>query len=116
MITYEIYGMNGRRIVPLMSQDPPGRGPFQLNIPKAVRVMITDDANEGFGYAGNPGKWKEFYTAPSGEVISPAIFGLDPDKGILGFNGRDRPYAVVPLALEKYFGPDWRSVIFGQAK
>lgn len=68
--------------------------------------MVTDQANEGTGLAGIPGRWQV-----SAGGRSPADLGLDSDKGVLASDGR----AAWPLSgqfLTQLFGPNWRQTVY----
>ena len=75
-----------------------------------MRLQIGDTATDGFGLAGAPGRWRDFY----GER-SPTDFGHDVDRAVMYWEptksgGRGK---ALPIAwLLTYVGPDWRNKLF----
>ena len=103
-VTYEIYGrLNGRQ-VPLW-QELRFDG-VRFHIQQGGRILISHSAAEGYGLGGMPGSWTRLYGSRS-----PADWGLDPDKGIVAFDG-SRAYAVAASQLVEIFGPDWRRTVY----
>ena len=103
--TYEVFGiLNGQR-VPL-AQVAVNQGGRYVQVPGS-RVMVGDNAADGFGLAGVPGAWPNLYPGQS-----PASYGLDPDKAVMGHDGT-RGYVLPALFLSQVFGPNWRSQIYG---
>lgn len=70
------------------------------------RVIVGEAPGEGFGLAGVPGRWAAFYGGRS-----PAEFGLDADKGVLGSDG-SRGWALNATFLAQVFGAGWRAAIY----
>lgn len=103
-VTFEIFGMLNGRLVPLW-QDLVFQN-HHYHVKAKGRVYVTDDPAEGFGYAGEPGSWQRLYGRKS-----PAAFGLDPDAGIVAFDGQGA-YAVPGWLLEDLFGADWRKTVY----
>ena len=71
--TYEIYGTEKGRVVPLSQILRIVSGVRTLS--PGARVFITDTDSQGFGLGGEPGMWEDLYPG-----VSPAAYGLDPDK------------------------------------
>lgn len=108
MRTFEIFGVWQRRNVPLMHVlERTYRG---WSVVRGARVLIADHPSEGFGLAGMPGRWSEFYGGRS-----PAEFGQDPTQGILFLDANtQRGFAVPAQQLAEFFGNGWRTVIYGE--
>lgn len=101
--TREIYGtLRGRRmpVFDLLKKDG-----LRSHIKDGGRVLIGDTPSEGYGYGGTPGAW-----AQASGGASPAAFGLDPNVGVVAWDGRKlRP--VEAYTLEALFGPGWRAIV-----
>ncbi len=102
--TYELFGVQSGRVVPLLSAVQFGSG--RVSVTPGSQVMVTDQANEGSGLAGVPGRWQA-----SAGGRSPADLGLDSDKGVLASDGR----TAWPLSgqfLTQLFGSNWRQTVY----
>lgn len=103
-VTYEIYGrMNGRQ-VPLWKELSFDGASFHIK--QGGRILISHSPAEGYGFGGMPGGWTRLYGSRS-----PSDWGLDPDKGVVAFDG-SRAYAVPATQLVEIFGPTWRQVVY----
>lgn len=103
--TFEIYGMvNGQR-VPL-SQVAINQGGRYSQMPGS-RILIGDSPGDGYGLSGVPGAWASLYPGQS-----PANYGLDADKGVLGHDGT-RAWVLPATFLTQLFGPSWRQQVYG---
>ena len=103
--TYEVFGLLNGQKVPL-AQVAVNQGGRYVQVPGS-RVLVGDAPSDGFGLAGVPGAWASLYAGQS-----PANFGLDADKGVLGHDGT-RGWALPASFLSQVFGPNWRSQIYG---
>lgn len=103
--TYEIFGILNGQKVPL-AQVAQNQGGRYVQVPGS-RVVVGDASSDGFGLAGIPGAWPSLYAGQS-----PANFGLDPDKAVLGYDGT-RGWVLAASFLSQAFGPNWRSTIYG---
>lgn len=104
--TFELFGvLNGNR-VPLIAVVNVDRASGAASVVPGGRVMVTNLSNEGFGLAGTPGSWQ---MAAAGQ--SPAAFGLDPDKGVVGSDG-SRGWPLDSRFLSQVFGMGWRNAIY----
>lgn len=103
--TYEIYGIEKGRVVPLSQILRIASGVRTLS--PGARVFIADAASQGFGLAGEPGMWEDLYPG-----VSPATYGLDADKPVLASDGAcGRVLDAHYLAM--LFGAGWRRVVYG---
>lgn len=103
--TYEIFGMHRGRVVPLTQILRMASGVKKL-LPDS-RILITDQASQGFGLAGEPGSWEDLY--PGG---SPEMYGLDSDRPVLASDGV-RGWVLDAHYLAMLFGAGWRRVVYG---
>lgn len=104
--TFELFGMvNGNR-VPLASVVSVDRNTGRAAVVPGGRVLVTNIPGEGFGLAGTPGAWQSLYGGQS-----PANFGLDPDKGVMGSDGM-RGWALDSGFLSQVFGAGWRAAVY----
>ena len=104
VVTYELYGrMNGRQVPIWKELSFDG---VTFHIKQGGRVLISHNASEGYGYAGTPGKWAELYGNRS-----PVDWGLDPDRGVVAFDGT-RAFAVPVSQLVEIFGDGWRQTVY----
>lgn len=103
--TFEVFGLLNGVKVPLanVAQNQGGR---YVQIPGS-RILVGDAPTDGFGLAGVPGAWPALYPGQS-----PANFGLDADKAVLGSDGT-RGWVLTADFLTQAFGPNWRSQIYG---
>ncbi|MGC4047569.1 MAG: hypothetical protein QM758_27560 [Armatimonas sp.] len=89
-----------------------GRGAFQVtfgttfHIKQGGRILISHNASEGYGYGGTPGGWAQLYGNRS-----PSDWGLDPDRGVVAFDG-SRAFAVPGSQLVEIFGASWRQTVY----
>ena len=104
--TYELFGILGGRTVPLSQVVLCDRVTGICSVVPGGRVMVGDQPADGFGLAGVPGRWQTFYGGRS-----PAEFGLDADKGVLGSDG-SRGWALNASFLSQVFGAGWRAAIY----
>lgn len=103
--TYELFGILNGASVPLnrvVTVDGSGR----VSVMGGARVMIGESATDGFGLGGVPGRWQMYYPGRS-----PAEFGLDADKGVLGSDG-SRGWVLAGTFLAQVFGPNWRTALY----
>jgi hypothetical protein len=103
-ITYEVYGRIQGRQVPLWKELRFDGVSFHLQ--QGGRILISHSPSEGYGLGGVPGSWATLYGNRS-----PADWGLDPDKGVLAFDGT-RGFAVPASQLVEIFGAGWRQVVY----
>jgi len=103
--TFEIYGVVNGQPVPL-SQVAVNQGGRYVQLPGS-RIVIGDVPSDGFGLAGIPGAWASVYAGQS-----PANFGLDADKGVLGHDGT-RAWVLPASFLTQLFGANWRQQVYG---
>lgn len=103
--TFEIYGMQSGRVVPLSQILRMVSGIKKL-VP-GCRIFVTDAGSQGFGLAGEPGRWEDLYPG-----VNPAAHGLDPDKPVLASDGA-RGWVVDAHYLAMLFGAEWRQVVYG---
>ena len=104
--TLELYGVEGGRKVPLLSILKFDGTHYVLNPAHRGRIAIGGSAAEGFGYGGTPGRWNTLYPSDS-----PAVFGLDPNIGIIAWDGR-KAWAVPANTLVEIWGPNWRDSVY----
>ena len=103
-ITYELYGrMNGRQVPIWKELRFDG---MTFHIKQGGRILISHNAAEGYGYGGTPGGWAQLYGNRS-----PADWGLDPDRGVVAFDG-SRAFAVPESQLVEIFGTGWRQTVY----
>ena len=103
--TYEVFGVYNGRPAPLTQAVSFDRATGRvLGVTAGYRVMVTDSPSEGFGLAGSPGRWSSFVTQ------SPLYYGLDPDRGVLAWDG-SRGQALPAAYLSQLFG-DWRGAVY----
>ena len=103
--TYEVFGVYNGRPAPLTQAVNFDRATGKvLGVNAGYRVMATDSPSEGFGLAGSPGRWSSFVTQ------SPLFYGLDPDRGILAWDG-SRGQVLNASYLLQLFG-DWRQAVY----
>lgn len=100
--TIEIFGMLLGLKVPLAVIYRPGRG-----VLPGAKVLIAEQPDEGFGYAGKPGRWREVYADKR-----PDDFGLPTDLAVVVFDGK-RAWPVKAQYLAMLYGDKWQSVIMG---
>ena len=103
--TYEVFGTHRGRVAPLTQILHMRAGVKKLLL--WSRIWIATDASQGFGLAGMPGKWEELYPG-----VSPAAYGLDPDKPVLASDGV-RAWVLDAHYLAILFGAEWRRVVYG---
>ena len=102
--TYEIYGrLNGRQLPLWKELSFDG---VSFHIKQGGRILISHSPAEGYGFGGTPGGWAQLYGSRS-----PADWGLDPDKGVVAFDGA-RAYAVPATQLVEIFGAGWRPIVY----
>ena len=103
-VTYEIYGrLNGRQIPLWKELRFDG---VRFHIQQGGRILIGHSSAEGYGFGGMPGGWAQLYG-----TRSPSDWGLDPDKGVVAFDG-SRAYAIPATQLIEIFGAGWRQVVY----
>ena len=100
-----MFGVYGGRPAPLTQAVNFDRASGRvLGVNSGYRVMVTDQAGEGFGLAGTPGRWSSFVSG------SPTAYGLDADRGVLAWDG-SRGQALPAAYLSQLFG-DWRGAVY----
>jgi len=104
--TYELFGMLNGMNVPLAQVVVCDRNTGRCSVVPGGRVIVGEQPNEGFGLAGVPGRWQMYYGGRS-----PAEFGLDPDRGVLGSDG-SRGWVLNAQFLSQVFGSGWRAAIY----
>lgn len=104
--TYELFGILNGMNVPLAQVVVCDRNTGRCSVVPGGRVIVGEQPNEGFGLAGIPGRWQMYYGGRS-----PAEFGLDPDKGVLGSDG-SRGWVLNAQFLSQVFGSGWRAAIY----
>lgn len=105
--TYELYGLINGMNVPLAQVVVCDANTGRCSVVPGGRVIVGEQPNEGFGMAGVPGRWQQYYGSQS-----PAQFGLDADKGVLGSDG-SRGWVLNAQFLSQVFGGGWRSAVYG---
>lgn len=103
--TYEVFGILNGQKVPLAQVAVNQSGQY-VQVPGS-RIVVGDASSDGFGLAGVPGAWPALYPGQS-----PATYGLDADKAVLGHDGT-RGQVLPAGFLMQAFGPNWRSTIYG---
>lgn len=103
--TYEVFGMDKGRVVPLSQILRIVSGVRQLS--PGTRVFVTDEESRGFGLAGAPGLWEDLYPG-----VDPEVYGLDPDKPVLASDGACG-WVLDAHYLAMLFGAGWRRVVYG---
>jgi CubicO group peptidase (beta-lactamase class C family) len=102
--TYEIYGrLNGSQVPIWKELSFDG---IAFHIKQGGRILISHSSSEGYGFGGMPGSWPNLYGNRS-----PTDWGLDPDKGVVAFDGT-RGYAVPATQLVEIFGSGWRQTVY----
>ena len=104
--TYELFGVLNGGNVPLSRVVILDPNTGRYNVVSGGRVIVGEAPGEGFGLAGAPGRWSVYYGGRS-----PAEFGLDADKGVLGSDG-SRGWALNATFLAQVFGAGWRAAIY----
>ena len=104
--TYELFGILNGMNVPLAQVVICDRNTGRCSVVPGGRVIVGEQPNEGFGLAGAPGRWQMYYGGRS-----PAEFGLDPDRGVLGSDG-SRGWVLNAQFLSQVFGSGWRAAIY----
>jgi hypothetical protein len=104
--TYELFGILNGMNVPLAQVVVCDRNTGRCSVVPGGRVIVGEQPNEGYGLAGAPGRWSTYYAGRS-----PAEFGLDADKGVLGSDG-SRGWVLTAQFLSQVFGMNWRSAIY----
>lgn len=105
--TVELFGVTQGRKVPL--NDILYFDGSRYTLKRGVRGSIAfgRQPSEGYGYGGSPGAWPRLYPSDS-----PANFGLDPQTGVVAWDGR-KVWAVPANTLMEIFGPTWRNQVYG---
>lgn len=104
--TFELFGMMNGMAVPLAQVVSCDRTTGVCTVTPGGRVIVGEQPNEGFGLAGIPGRWQMYYGGRS-----PAEFGLDADKGVLGSDG-SRGWVLDARFLSQIFGSGWRMAVY----
>lgn len=104
--TYELFGILNGMNVPLAQVVTGDRNTGRYTVVAGGRVIVGEQANEGYGLGGLPGRWQMYYSGRS-----PSEFGLDADKGVLGSDG-SRGWALNAQFLAQVFGTNWRASIY----
>lgn len=104
--TFELFGILNGMNVPLAQVVIADRSSGRYSVVPGGRVIVGEQPNEGYGLAGYPGRWQMYYPGRS-----PAEFGLDADKGVLGSDG-SRGWVLNAQFLSQVFGTNWRAAIY----
>lgn len=104
--TLELFGMMGGARVPLASVVSVDRVTGAAAVIPGGRVLVGDSPADGFGLGGYPGRWQMYYPGHS-----PAEFGLDADKAVMGSDG-SRGWALDARFLSQVFGSGWRMAVY----
>lgn len=104
--TFELFGVMNGMAVPLAQVVSCDRVTGICTVTPGGRVIVGEQPNEGFGLAGVPGRWQMYYGGRS-----PAEFGLDADKGVLGSDG-SRGWVLDARFLSQIFGSGWRMAVY----
>ena len=104
--TYELFGVLNGGNVPLSRVVICDVNTGRCSVVPGGRVLVGEAPGDGYGLAGVPGRWSTYYGGRS-----PAEFGLDPDKGVLGSDG-SRGWVLNAAFLAQVFGPGWRAAIY----
>lgn len=105
--TFELFGIMNGGNVPLSQVVICDTATGRCSVVPGGRVMVGEQPNEGFGMGGVPGRWQQYYGGQS-----PAQFGLDADKAVLGTDG-SRGWVLNAQFLSQIFGGGWRSAVYG---
>jgi hypothetical protein len=102
--TYELFGAEpgGGGKVPLLSALESGSRVLRAG----MRIMVGDLPGDGFGLAGEPGRWHEYYGSRS-----PAEFGLDAERAVMYWAPDDAGGKGVALTADwliDLLGTNWR--------
>ena len=101
--TYEIFGRQDGRSVPLPIAPT-------VSVPQGLTILIGDGPIDGFGLAGTPGRWRDFYGDRS-----PTDFGQDADRAVMYWEqtiSGGRGVVFPAAALTRLFGPEWRKTVY----
>ena len=101
--TFELFGILNGTNVPLAQVVIADCSSGRYSVVPGGRVIVGEQPNEGYGLAGYPGRWQMYYPGRS-----PAEFGLDADKGVLGSDG-SRGWVLNAQFLSQVFGTNWRA-------
>lgn len=107
--TFEMFGMVGgepRLLTDVLSK----AGPGDYVLADGADIVIGDSPDDGFRLGGDAGvgKWNAYYPGKS-----PADFGLDPDKGVLRWDGQ-RGVVMDAATLRDLYSPEnWRTKVYG---
>lgn len=106
--TYELFGVaaQGGGPVPLLTALQPNGKVLRAG----MRLLVGDAPDDGFGLAGTPGRWRDFYGDRS-----PAEFGQDAERALMYWEpaeGPGRGMALTADRLVALFGQDWREKLF----
>ena len=104
--TFELFGVLNGMNVPLAQVVVCDRATGRCSVVPGGRVIVGEQPGEGYGMAGIPGRWQMYYPGRS-----PAEYGLDADKGVLGSDG-SRGWVLTAQFLSQVFGMNWRSAIY----
>lgn len=104
--TYELFGVLNGANVPLIQVVLCDRNTGRCSVVAGGRVMVGEVPTDGFGLAGTPGRWPVIYGGQS-----PAAFGLDADKAVMGWDG-SRGWVLKAEFLAQILGAGWRSAIY----
>lgn len=104
--TYELFGILNGMNVPLAQVVMLDGNTGRYAVVSGGRVIVGEQPGEGFGLGGFPGRWQVYYGGRS-----PAEFGLDPDKAVMGSDG-SRGWALNAQFLSQVFGSGWRAAIY----
>lgn len=103
--TYEMVGTLNGQVIPL-AEIVRHVGGADYELVEGADLAVADSAEDGFGLAGDPGKWGEYYG-----TTSPAQFGLDRDKAVMFWDG-SRGKVLPGNVLRDWFGANWRSSVY----
>jgi len=103
--TYELFGWMDGKVVPL--NDIITKTDKGLDVVDGGRLMIGQEPEDGFGLAGNTGKWFQYVD------VGPGVFGLEPDGGVLTSDGK-RVLVCDAEFLMTAFGEKWRDVVYSK--
>lgn len=103
--TYEMVGTLNGQVIPL-TEIVRHVGGSDYELAEGADLAVADGPEDGFGLAGDPGKWGEYYGG-----ASPSQYGLDRDKAVMFWDGA-RGKVLPASVLRDWFGANWRAAVY----
>ena len=103
--TYEMVGTLNGQVIPL-TEIVRHVGGTDYELADGADLAVADGPEDGFGLAGDPGKWGEYYGG-----ASPSQYGLDRDKAVMFWDGA-RGKVLPASVLRDWFGANWRAAVY----